>query len=272
MGLRGEAEVIAARRTVAPEACPSPARTVGVVLEPNAFHPARSGRNHLRVLADATGVRRARVDETLDLVGLDHAAAAVILDVAAVPTLVLAVMAGVSLAVRRDGWSSLGFRRPGTAHLATKMLAFAAGWSLFQLAATMPIANHASGRETDLSQFDNLQGNVGQLVGWIVLSWTLAALVEEFAFRGYLQTRMRQLFGAGTAALDATVLLSSALFGFIHSEQGVVGALTITLDAVAFSVLRYRYKTLWASVFAHGFNNTLGFIAFFVVGPLHGFW
>jgi ABC-2 type transport system ATP-binding protein len=33
-----------------------PARTVGVVLEPNAFHPGRSGRNHLRVLADGAGM------------------------------------------------------------------------------------------------------------------------------------------------------------------------------------------------------------------------
>ena len=34
---------------------PDPARTVGVVLEPNAFHPGRSGRNHLRILADGGG-------------------------------------------------------------------------------------------------------------------------------------------------------------------------------------------------------------------------
>ncbi|MDY7104801.1 MAG: ATP-binding cassette domain-containing protein [Actinomycetota bacterium] len=54
---------------------PEPARTVGVVLEPNAFHPDRSGRNHLRVLADATGIAAARVDETLTAVGLDAEAA-----------------------------------------------------------------------------------------------------------------------------------------------------------------------------------------------------
>ncbi len=51
-----------------------PARAVGVVLEPNAFHPARTGRNHLLVLADATGISRGRVDEVLELVGLGHAA------------------------------------------------------------------------------------------------------------------------------------------------------------------------------------------------------
>ncbi len=54
---------------------PDPARTVGVVLEPNAFHPGRSGRNHLRVLADAAGITTARVDETLKSVGLAPAAA-----------------------------------------------------------------------------------------------------------------------------------------------------------------------------------------------------
>ena len=51
-----------------------PARTVGVVLEPNALHPGRSGRNHLRILADAAGLPVARVDEMLALVGLASAA------------------------------------------------------------------------------------------------------------------------------------------------------------------------------------------------------
>lgn len=50
-----------------------PSRTVGVILE-HAYHPARSGRNHLRILADATGIPNGRVDEMLDLVGLTDAA------------------------------------------------------------------------------------------------------------------------------------------------------------------------------------------------------
>lgn len=53
---------------------PDPPRTVGVVLEPNAFHPGRSARNHLRILADASGLSLARVDETLEIVGLGDAA------------------------------------------------------------------------------------------------------------------------------------------------------------------------------------------------------
>ena len=51
-----------------------PARTVEVVLEPNAFHPGRSGRNHLRILADGSGIPPARIDELLEMVELSHAA------------------------------------------------------------------------------------------------------------------------------------------------------------------------------------------------------
>ncbi len=50
------------------------ARTVGAVLEATAFHPGRSGRNHLRTLAAAAGIVDARVDQVLALVGLTDAA------------------------------------------------------------------------------------------------------------------------------------------------------------------------------------------------------
>ena len=48
--------------------------------------------------------------------------------------------------------------------------------------------------------------------------------------------------------------------------------MVVSLDAVAFSVLRYRYRTVWAAVLAHGFNNTIGFVALFLVGPVYGLW
>jgi ABC-2 type transport system ATP-binding protein len=51
-----------------------PARTVGVVLEPNAFHPGRTGRNHLRILADGAGIDARRITEMLEAVDLTHAA------------------------------------------------------------------------------------------------------------------------------------------------------------------------------------------------------
>ncbi len=51
-----------------------PSAHVGAVLEEASFHPGRSGRNHLRVLAAAGRHPSSRVDEVLDRVGLTEAA------------------------------------------------------------------------------------------------------------------------------------------------------------------------------------------------------
>jgi len=53
---------------------PWPSRTVGILLEAKAFHPTRSARNHLRVLAAEAGLNDKRVDEVLDVVGLKEVA------------------------------------------------------------------------------------------------------------------------------------------------------------------------------------------------------
>ena len=51
-----------------------PLHRVGAVLEASEVHPGRTGRNHLRVLAAASGVPRSRVEEVLALVELTAAA------------------------------------------------------------------------------------------------------------------------------------------------------------------------------------------------------
>lgn len=51
-----------------------PRRHVGAVLESTGFHPARTARDHLRVIARAAGIDAARIDPLLHLAGLEAAA------------------------------------------------------------------------------------------------------------------------------------------------------------------------------------------------------
>ncbi len=53
---------------------PRPTDEVGAVLDATGFHPARSGRDHLRVYCTANGYPVRRADEVLDVVGLSGAA------------------------------------------------------------------------------------------------------------------------------------------------------------------------------------------------------
>jgi ABC-2 type transport system ATP-binding protein len=52
----------------------SPRRIVGAMLESTGFHPTRTGRNHLRVIARAAHLDATRIDPLLELAGLTAAA------------------------------------------------------------------------------------------------------------------------------------------------------------------------------------------------------
>ncbi len=53
---------------------PDPVRTVGASLEATGFHPGRSARDHLRIVAAPAAIPDRRVDDVLALVGLSDAA------------------------------------------------------------------------------------------------------------------------------------------------------------------------------------------------------
>ncbi len=200
------------------------------------------------------------------------AALAILLDLL-IPTLVLLAMAVVSLLGRRQPPRSLGLRRPARPlRTAAEVLGLSVLWTVLTLAVSMPVVEHLTGQRRDVSQFAPIEGNVSLLLFMLLMSWTLAACGEELAYRGYLQTRLRDLLPAGAAGLVVAVLLSSVLFGLAHTEQGVVGVVLATLDGIFFSILRYRYQSLWAAILAHGFINTIGMVAYFVAGPFYGLW
>jgi membrane protease YdiL (CAAX protease family) len=200
------------------------------------------------------------------------AATAVILDLL-IPTIVILVLTTISLAIRRTGPASLGFHRvprPGQMIISVFMLAIA--WTVIQFSLTLPILNHLTGQRQNLNQFAGLQGNLGMLLIFLALTWTLAAVGEETVYRGYIPTRTGEVFGQQRAGIVLGVAVSSALFALAHTEQGVIGVIVTFLDALFFSALRWRFRTLWAAVLAHGFNNTIGLVTFFFAGPIYGLW
>jgi uncharacterized protein len=225
-----------------------------------------------RVTRESPGAARYRAWSFVAGAELVLAGLAVVLDLL-IPALVVLLLAGISLAVRRTGPTSLGFHSVQDPwRMAGHVLVVVLGWSLVQLGVVMPVLNHLTGERQDLSAFEDLQGNAGLLVLMLVASWTLAALGEETAFRGYLQSRVTEIAGNGRAGVLAAVLVSSVLFALIHTEQGVVGVVVTFLDALVLSWLRWHHRSLWAAVLGHGFNNTIGLVTFFAVGPVYGLW
>jgi membrane protease YdiL (CAAX protease family) len=189
------------------------------------------------------------------------------------PTIVIIVIGGIFLLLRKEKLSVLGFhRQQKTVNFVLRILAFAAFWSLVDYGILLPVLNHLTGVKQDLSTFVELKGNIGLLLLLLAVSWTLAALGEELAYRGFVQNRLTRLFADRRIGIIIAVVISSILFGFAHTEQGITGVLITTADAIFFSILKYKYNNLWASVLAHGFMNSIGIITFYFTGPIYGLW
>jgi membrane protease YdiL (CAAX protease family) len=201
------------------------------------------------------------------------AATAAIVANLVVPTIVILLLMAVSLLARRERLATVGLTRLASGwHGALTILGWVVAWTLVQLGLVMPALNHLTGRTQDLSEMADVEGSVGLLLVFLLLSWTIAAFGEELVYRGYLPTRLTDVLGSGTAGVVTAVVGSSVLFGLAHTEQGLVGVVVTFLDALFLSALRLHYRTVWASILAHGFNNTIGLVALFLVGPIYGFW
>lgn len=210
-----------------------------------------------------------RVLNVLTLLELVTATIVIVLDLF-VPTLVILLMICLSLILRKQSLASLGFiKEKHFWQMSLKVLLLSVGWTIITLGLTIPILMRLTGQQQDLSQFVSLEGNLGQLAIFLAFTWTLAAIGEEIVYRGYIQQKVLTIFGSSTLA----ILFSSILFGIAHTEQGLIGVIITFIDAIYFSLIKKHFKNnLWAAVLAHGFNNTIGMVGFFFLGPIYSLW
>jgi uncharacterized protein len=165
---------------------------------------------------------------------------------------------------QRFAWAAIGLDRPaGAGRLALQsLLALFAGWSA--AVAAMLLATRGLGwAPMDASRFASVEGDVGQLLGMLAISWTCAAFGEEVLFRGFLQSRLRSLFGPRRHAGMLAALAQAVLFGFAHAYQGPTGMLMSGAIGLVFGLLMLRFRSLWPLMLAHGLIDTASMFALY---------
>lgn len=98
------------------------------------------------------------------------------------------------------------------------------------------------------------------LYGVTAIAWVSAALGEELLFRGFLMRNFRDIFGGGKAAWTLAVVLQAGVFGGLHANQGVAGAVPVAVLALVFGIAYLKLgRNLWPLIIAHGLVDTFGF-------------
>ena len=99
----------------------------------------------------------------------------------------------------------------------------------------------------------------------LAVAWTLAAVGEEFVYRGYLLTRIARGLGDTPRAWLGALAVTSILFGVSHRYQGASGMVSAGLGGFAFGLLYLATgRNLWVAVIGHGTMDTLGFLLLFL--------
>ncbi len=171
----------------------------------------------------------------------------------------LAVFAWLSLWLRGSSWRQAGLRRPERwpamllAGVATAAVAAAAGaWVV------LPALTRLTGEPPATAAYAGLRGNALAWIGLVVLTWPLAALLEEMVFRGYLLNRLADLFGRSPIGWTFSVLGSSLLFAAAHGAASLRVLVTTSLMGALEAALYLAWKrNLWLPIMVHGLSDTV---------------
>lgn len=133
----------------------------------------------------------------------------------------------------------------GVLALYASFVAFSALWA---------VALHVHAKERVLEQL-GANRNGALLLGAAALTTVVAPICEEFLFRGFIFTALRNWSGPWVAAV-----LTGALFGAVHAQSAPL-ALLVPLGVLGFGlcILYWRTGSLFPCIAAHCINNSLAF-------------
>lgn len=194
------------------------------------------------------------------IVGLGVEQPAVLL---AVDALLVPLVWG-AMRLRGTRWKELGFRRVEKhrqlAWVPVVATAILVGISLV----IRPLVVYLTGEAPNLEAFEQIRGNPGALAGGLLIVWTVAAFGEEMVFRGFLLNAIRELLPERAGQQMRWILalvISSVVFGFAHTYQGVTGiVITGTMGLGFGTVYLLKGRNLWFAILTHGLYDTAGFI------------
>ena len=146
-------------------------------------------------------------------------------------------------------WGDLGFRRPKSwALVIAGGIVVGVASKLLMKTVVMPLL----GAPDINAHYQFLVHNKAALPGMLFTVVVFAGFFEEVIARGFLFERSGKLIGTSRAALVATILITSALFGAAHyPEQGWMGVEQAGLLAIVDGVIFVATRQLWFLIVMH---------------------
>ena len=159
---------------------------------------------------------------------------------------------------RSLGWNSLGLRKPGVwwRAAAGAVALYLVNMALSQWA--VPALAQRLHPQLQPSFMLYIRGDFPSFLLWLAIGWVVGGFMEECLFRGFLLTRIAQLFGGGAAALGVGIVAQALLFGSMHLYGGAFAFVYATVFALASGIFYLLMgRNLWPLIAVHGIWNSV---------------
>lgn len=124
-----------------------------------------------------------------------------------------------------------------------------------------PIAEWFGIVQEDPAFYATIEGNKGQLLIYLVVSWTTAGFGEELIYRSFFLGQFVILFQNTTSKWILSLVISSIIFGLLHYNNGVDAILSTAITGFILGLVYLKTgRNIWAAYIAHAATNTIGFL------------
>ena len=174
------------------------------------------------------------------------------------------VFGGIALALRigKARLADIGFIRNVKADEILAGLGAGLGWGLLQLFVLIPLTGGAERSDVIASRALIGNGTIN-LLGVILLAWSMAGFGEELFYRGFLIHSIEQVMRRPLPGKILGVIVSLLWFAAGHAYQGWVGVLDVGISALLFTFLYLWRGRLIAPILAHAVYDTALFIGLY---------
>lgn len=118
---------------------------------------------------------------------------------------------------------------------------------------------------TNIQALGITKGDLRQLLTWLFISWTIAAIFEELLFRGYLINRFMDFIGSSIPAKIFIIIITGTAFGFLHSYQGIHGIISAGIVGIFQAIIFLIFKRkLFIPIVIHGTFDSISLILLFL--------
>lgn len=177
------------------------------------------------------------------------------------------LVAQMHLRFRSPFWQTIGWRPLETGQMPRGLVSLGLSLGGFSLSVAVQLAAKFVGTKAKLP-IENLFQDSRSILLLGIMAVTIAPLVEETIFRGYIYPVFARSFGVGFG-----VVVTGVLFGLLHAQQlwgGWVQIGLLMVVGVIFTLARAVSRTVLASYLLHVSYNLLpSLAAFFEFFGLH---